>query len=56
MRSLWQRFIQSIFGESYSLQGQWLGGEKQLEECDCFPDFAYCEDLSCMDEDDDDTF
>lgn len=30
MRSLWQRFIQSIFGEPDSLQGDWLG----WEECD----------------------
>jgi hypothetical protein len=25
---LWQRFIQSIFGEPDSLQGNWLGGEE----------------------------
>jgi hypothetical protein len=30
MRSLWQRFIQSIFGKSDPLQGDWLG----WEECD----------------------
>jgi hypothetical protein len=38
---LWQRFIQSIFGEPYSLQGDWLGRQEQLtceEEdwCDTF--------------------
>jgi hypothetical protein len=30
MRSLWQRFIQSFFGEPDSFQGEWLG----WEECD----------------------
>jgi len=37
MRSLWQRFIQSLFGESYSLQGDWLGQGCLTcgELCDC---------------------
>ena len=41
MRSLWQRFIQSIFGKSDPLQGDWLGWE-ELDDC------HYC-DSSCED-------
>ena len=40
MRSLWQRFIQSIFAEPDSLQGDWLGWEEfdiedweDIEDC-----------------------
>jgi hypothetical protein len=42
MRSLWQRFIQSIFGESDPLQGNWLGWQEcdldceGCSECDTF--------------------
>jgi hypothetical protein len=25
---LWKRFIQSIFGEPYTLQGNWMGREE----------------------------
>jgi len=37
MRELWQRFIRSIFGEPYSLQGNWLEEECLTceEWCDC---------------------
>ena len=42
MRSLWQRFIQSLFGEPYSLQGDWLG----WDECDLTcEEFCDCDSL-----------
>ena len=35
MWALWERFVQSIFGESGSLQGDWLGWEEHDLDCDC---------------------
>jgi mRNA-degrading endonuclease YafQ of YafQ-DinJ toxin-antitoxin module len=48
MRSLWQRFIQSIFGKSDPLQGEWLG----WQECDvdCDSDCELCDDYDMFEE------
>lgn len=56
MRSLWKRFIQSIFGKSDPFQGEWLGWEVHEESIDCengfcdlcnFDDSWCCEDWDC---------
>lgn len=51
MRKLWKRFIQSLFGEPYSLQGQWLGWENCELDCGydqyCNNCTFICDDLDC---------
>ena len=50
MRSLWERFIQSIFGKSDSLQGEWLGWEECDLDCDEDWECELCEEYDIFGE------
>lgn len=48
MRSLWQRFIQNIFGKSDPLQGEWLGWQDDNVAC-LDPYCSICDDYESCD-------